>query len=393
MNDAANLLIPDRGTSAAERGTSTAPHRQTTEGPGPIGNVELTVGHREVTVGEPISLSIEPLPFLASATFSALSTQWNIPGAVVKRYVHTLEIGKVIRLTDQDRRYSSITFYWIDGGDGRKVTAECVVQSRFKQTNVTVVFSWIFDVKAPTLLYLKDPRPPAQRGHTRIGRSRGKPALEFTAPDVEMRRGRVVQRGPGTRWDWSILVPQNHDGEVKDLQTLYGTRQFTRYLGPDNDKTTTATFRVKKNDVVPPLVEMPGADPPRGYLVLDALPGDEPRYGPEYPRPVKTGSPDGDIGAGPDSPDNTLGNPESQARFFVHERFKYFLMFKSNKTGSIWVTVGMAQWYWKGNVVSDRRTWRLKEAKGGVLKQGLATAELPVYEDHAAYLDYVDDLP
>src|SRR5437016_5833015 len=116
MNDDARLLVPDRGTSAAERGTSTTPHRLRTEGPASIGNVELTLGHREVTVGEPISLSIEPLPILASTTFSALSTQWNIPGTVVKLYVHTLEIGNVVPLTDQDRREASITFYWIDGG-------------------------------------------------------------------------------------------------------------------------------------------------------------------------------------------------------------------------------------------------------------------------------------
>lgn len=392
MSDGEQSPGLDRGTSVRDRGTTTSPHRQSSAGPRSIATSEYIVAHREVAVGELIALSVTPLPdILASITGSVLSTEWNVPGQAVKGYQQTLEIGRVFPLTAKDLRSSTLSFYWIDGGDGRKVTAECVFKTLLG-VNATVVCVWIFDVKAPKLRYLKDRRPIERRGRTRIGQNRGALALEFTAGiDHQrqrlIRRRSVVARQSGTQWEWSIAAPKNHGGEVKDIQTLYGTRRLTRYVDRTSDNTEISTFRVKRSGVLLPLVSIPGAGPHEGYLVHDGVPEGEPRYGSEYPRRVLAGSEDGDMGSGADSPDSVF-DPKVTARLFVHEVFQYFIMFRSNKPGSIWVTIGMAKWYWKGEVISNRKSYRLVGQEGGVISQGVATAELPVYEGHSAFLDW-----
>jgi hypothetical protein len=355
---------------------------------------QIPIAKPNVVVGEPITLDLTGRLFLGrilmllSGSFLK-SVTWQIPGKVVKAYSQGHSKTRVVPLSQTDRSAPKIIFYWVDPGGPRKVQAKCVVFSPLHKADITFTFSATFVVQAPKLAYLRDPRRRADRGKTRIGSNRaaakGLKLLEFTGR-IRKRAQTGIRRLSGTEWDWKVTIPPGHDGKIKDLQTIYGIREQT--VRPAVDA---APIRSVWKIPGKPLVSIPGHGPAEGYRVVDSNPIEdpgEPRYSGEFPIDLKGGTSTKEI-TGQDSPDEAL-NSDLGVRYFVHETFKYFVLFRPNTAGAIWVPVGKVEWFWRGEAVRDKGRWKLQAPAGGILSPGAATTQFPEYDDHTGKLTWVD---
>ena len=356
---------------------------------------EIPVARRNVVVGEPITLDLTGKLFLGriflllSGSFLK-SVTWHIPGKVVKSYASKHSTTRVVPLSQNDKSKPRISFYWVDSGGPRKVQANCVVFSPAHKADITFTLFATFNVQAPKLNHLREYRKAQDRGKTRIGSNRagvaGQRFLEFTGK-IRKRAKTGVRRHSGIEWDWKVTLPPGHDGKIKDLQTIYGIRELTVRLAGDTTKTVRSVWKVKDK----PLISIPEHGPPQGYSVVDSTPIEdpgEPRYSSEFPIDVKGGESTREI-TGHDSPDQLL-NPDLGVRHFVHETFKYYVLFRPNREGAIWVPVGRAEWFWRGEAVREKNTWQLRGAAGGILSPGAPTTEFPQYDDHAGKLEWVE---
>lgn len=347
-----------------------------------------------VVVGQRITLDITNILGAAAvgalaATCTLKSVHWDIPGTVVKSYLSAFTETAPVRLTDADKGQPRIQFYWADGTDGRTVAADCVFRPALLNTDIHVTLYAVFDVKAPTLVYLGDSRHKSKHGQTRIGRSRGKEALEFTG---EIVHGFI--RDDGVVWDFAVRIPAGFDGYIKDLQTVYGITESTESVGGGR-KLRRRLYKLPGRN----LLRIPGPGPEEGCLVVDDYPGahpDEPsptysigvfnmgrtRTMPMFPAAVKGGETfrAKDIF---DAPDQAL--EESWVHLTIHDAFKYFIMYKPKVPGvltAIWVPVAKIEWFWKGEAVKTNGKWRLVEKAGGVTAKGAPTPEFPTYQDY-----------
>jgi hypothetical protein len=77
---------------------------------------------QSVMVGEQINLSVTAAPNLQS-------THWSVPGRVFHDYIVAADFSSatVEPVTNEHLNANSIEFYWIDGGDSRKVSAGIVL--------------------------------------------------------------------------------------------------------------------------------------------------------------------------------------------------------------------------------------------------------------------------
>jgi hypothetical protein len=111
-------------------------------------NNDITGTTHDVIVGQKISLSVEVLPAGTSTT----NNQWTIPEKKIANYV--------VNYDDADRDHStatvtplsnptstSVTFYWVDGGDGRQVKFSFKVLGKSFNAKAT------FNVKRPTVTF------------------------------------------------------------------------------------------------------------------------------------------------------------------------------------------------------------------------------------------------
>jgi hypothetical protein len=106
----------------------------------------------------------------------------------------------------------------------------------------------------------------------------------------------------------------------------------------------------------------------------------EPRYGSEFPKRLTPGELHSELFAGHDGPDQAFDYFVT-AELFIHERFKYFVMFRSIKPDSIWVPLQKVEWWWRARIRSNRVEPRLVEAASGI-GRGSRTTELPVWDGH-----------
>jgi hypothetical protein len=85
------------------------------------GAVDITNQTLATIVGRNISLTAEIDP----PVYAPSAYQWTIPQKRIKDYQPTLASAAVTNLQGADLNQSSISYYWVDGGDGRNV--ECGV--------------------------------------------------------------------------------------------------------------------------------------------------------------------------------------------------------------------------------------------------------------------------
>ncbi len=312
--------------------------------------VEITGGSAEVTVGQKIKLGIK-----FNVGWGALqSVEWTIPGTYVKDYDGDGQLkAKKTDLPAADLKKPTIEFYWVDGADGRSVKANCEFRASSGKTTKKEVTA-TFDVKAPTMdkfaaatdqVRLR-PAPPAAT--QRI--SFGDPAIAH-----------------GIRWDWKITVPGTHDGYVKDVQTIK----------IDNVAVTTAGVKMVR--------AVPGTTKasPDYHLDTDnpySLPGDYPPC-PGFPHKIAKGGSFADT-----STIDTPSNPVAGYKHLKIDRdFRYYIMYRPDTPGAIWVPVAKAEWNCHGEADLDPKTgkWALKGTSGGITSAGAATTEFPEFTSNS----------
>jgi hypothetical protein len=101
---------------------------------------KVTGQSQDVVVGQQINLSVQILPSGTSTT----KTQWTIPGTTVGGYTIAAQSASATVSPMPDLTATSITYYWVDGGDGRQVTFSFKVGRKSFSATTT------FNVKRPT---------------------------------------------------------------------------------------------------------------------------------------------------------------------------------------------------------------------------------------------------
>ena len=377
---------PDTPAAAISRGALTAFGAKVSRTP--TGVLVVSLGRSEVLVGERIALST--LPLLVGLVTGSLvrSVRWTVPGTAVKNWEATMSPierahGTVTPLTSPDMSKRDIAFYWVDGGEGRQVSAECVVYSAALLKSFPLVIQWTFDVRRPWAKLCRS-ADPTLRGKSRIGNSRAttrkQEFLEYTGAPRLSRPTRIgsVPRLAGIAWDWEVRMPRTKaGGNIKDFQTLWGYVTMTEPKVGGGARRW--VWRRRGKD----LRSRPGFDPPKGSLVADVVPQpDEPRYGPEFPWPLTPGATESGGAAGADAPDRLLSPRWSSLS--VNYLFEYWLLFKPRTPDAIWVPLVKAQWRWKATAIRVKGRWRVIDGGSGAVSPcGSTTVDFPVFEGWA----------
>lgn len=302
--------------------------------------IEITGQSGDVPVGEKIKLGIK-----YTVDWGVLkSIQWTVPGKIVKDYQDDISKAVLTDFPPADLTKLTLEFYWVDGGDGRTVEADCVFTSAGKDNNKKITAT--FNVKAPTL--------------DKMDFKVGTIALQPTAAAPT----RVKFSGPGIKWDWKVTVPAVCDGFLKDIQTIQTITKLTLTAG------TKQVYAVPGTKVPPADVQLDTANP---YTQSDIFPIN-------FPVKVAKGASYSDKDTG-DSPATPLsGNKYT----FTHDHFKYYILYKpdtSTRPGTpsaIWVPVAVASWFWKEETTLAGGTWTLTKDNSPD-GSGAATTEFPIY--------------
>ena len=309
---------------------------------------------KEVSVGEPVVVDVKDIPSVSDV----VKVRWSIPGCVVKDYVGTRKQTTRTKLEASDLEERRITFFWVDAGKLRSVKASITRKTGSSETTSDVV-AQVFDVVAPTL------------DHFRA--TTGTPAIEKSGTLRAVRFG-GIKRNHGVHWDWQVTLHRRHAGSIKDLQTIQEDRQ--RFGKKDGKAVTFARRNPKKRDVHEQLDQsLWDAGQEAAYSTKDHYP----------PIDVPT-----HVGAGKtfrdkhtwDSPHTSMEPTDD--RLTVMDRFKYYILFKPDKAGSIWIPVARAEWFWKATAVRGSTDWKLTDQGGKVTKKGAVTSEFPSYESNVS---------
>lgn len=94
---------------------------------------------RNAIVGQQLNLTGE----VRSGSGAITNQQWSIPGNRIANYIANEINGAVTPLTNLNT--ASISYYWVDGGDGRQVTYTATVRGKPYTGRAT------FNVKRPTV--------------------------------------------------------------------------------------------------------------------------------------------------------------------------------------------------------------------------------------------------
>lgn len=266
--------------------------------------IEITGQKGTVSVGEFIFVEVK----YTEGHGICKSVEWTIPGKIVKGYTASFASGKVTEVPKADRKTSffhHISFYWVDGGDGRVVEAKCVFTSAGKDTNKTI--SATFDVKRPKM-------------------------KSFTSKtgSVKIESGKLGFFGPGINWTAKVKPNGAAPGKIAFIQRINPHRVWT----PGKKWTSSGKF------------------------VLDGAAGKTEIFYAQKTVPL-SGS-DATLESN-DSPTNPLSAFPNALKNTGEDKFELYLMYKSNKSSSIWVPLGLLRWDWKGEArrASTSDSWSI----------------------------------
>lgn len=297
------------------------------------------------TVGERIALTVRT----RTPGCSISNVKWDISGAIVKNYIDGATSAVVTNIADADRKSITITFYWVDGADGRTAKVDCVCTNcggaKTKSASVT------FDVKAPTLAHLKATT-------STVG-------FDNLAAPSYVQFGLPASGTSGIKWDWKVTVPATVDGWLKDVQVINTTTKQTA-----SGKKQVWTIAGKK---VPPGVEQ--LDTTNPY----SMPGDF-HATKGFPQKVAKGADYIDDYTS-DSPRSPLSGTTAAS---VSDGFSYYVMYKPDLPRSIWVPVGVAGWYWRFSALLGSSGWTLSGASNAINPTGAATTSFPTYSSNVS---------
>ena len=224
-----------------------------------------------------------------------------------------------------------------------------------------------FDVKGPTLDHFL-----ATTDRPRIVRERRLWGI---------RLGKL-RGAPGIDWDWQVTMPAKHDGWIKDLQTTKVRREKIQLMRKGGRATRKMTWKHPKKERHEQLDQ---AFSDKGTEATYSASGYYPPI--EFPakvEAVKTFRNDATF----DSPTTLLQPLDISAT--VHDSFKYFVLYKPDKKGAIWVPVAKAEWFWKAKASKRGSRWRLTHKDAGVSAKGAPTFEFPIYESNVNENQWVE---
>jgi hypothetical protein len=207
----------------------------------------------------------------------------------------------------------------------------------------------------------------------RFSAKAGSPAIEKSGTLRAVRFGKI-EGTHGVHWDWQVTLHKRHSGSIKDLQTVQENRQ--RAAKKDGKPVTFARRNPKKKDLHEQLDQSLWD---AGAEVAYSTKGHYPPI--ELPTQVAAGKTFRDKHSW-DSPHTSMEPTDEQLT--VMDQFKYYILFKPDVAGSIWVPVAKAEWFWKAKAVKGSRDWKLTEQGGKVTKKGAVTTEFPSYESNVS---------
>ena len=157
------------------------------------GQVITDTTHDEI-VGKHINLSAEVPPGLIC------TYQWVIPGRIIKNYAADNASASVIEVPASDLQQQNVSFYWVDGGDGREVKCTVTIGEHQCIGKATI------DVKRPT-----DVTMTAATGDVDVIGGGG--------------MGTLTYHGPGMSFAGACTIPQGFAGTLKWIQIVDGSRR------------------------------------------------------------------------------------------------------------------------------------------------------------------------
>jgi hypothetical protein len=178
-----------------------------------LSSTKITDTTTNVIVGQQISLSAAVNP-----PISISQPQWTIPGTRIGNYVVTFTNpssptnATVTSLTSNDLSQSSITFYWVDGGDNREVKYSFTSGGKAYSGKAT------FNVKRPTAQVTA-----GTNASTTIDSATGQLELHLGVPPPS-------SSPPGIAFSRSLTVPMGFSGDAQWVQVFSrfnGTALFT----------------------------------------------------------------------------------------------------------------------------------------------------------------------
>ena len=128
--------------------------------------VDITNTSHDEVVGRKINLSVEVFP----EDLNVKNIHWTIPGVRVKNYTYTNLKSTLTKLAPRDLRNSSISYYWVSGGNGQKV--ECTVDINGR----TYKGEAKFNIKRPTAIMA------SMTGKVSINKIKGILLLSYETP-------------------------------------------------------------------------------------------------------------------------------------------------------------------------------------------------------------------
>ena len=263
--------------------------------------------------------------------------EWEIPGTskvnYVADYTNDNSTAAVTEVSAADKQKREIKFYWVDGGDGRVVKANCDYLNGTVHTSKTLTIT--YNVKAPTCDFT------ATVGTVAIGNP------GFPGAGNELHFGTSAH--PGIKWTGKATTPAVGAGAIKDLQLIIMDRRYTTDPGNVRRKATSnGNWELDVSNPYSSSVTI--AASATGTLTSDDSPGD--------------------------------GLAASRKAVAANDQFRVWILYRPDQPHAIWVPLSVLEWHWKGKATKDASgTWSLVagSAEGVATSPGVATTEFPVY--------------
>ena len=225
--------------------------------------------------------------------------EWTIPGNRVKSYTANSTSATVTNLSADDLQQSTVSFYWVDGGDGRTVTYTVTVNGQQYSASTT------FNVKRPTSTLTATTNNSA--GAIAVDNAPGFTAIHFGVPSAN-------GGTPGIAFSKTCSEPSGFTG---------GSCCWMQVVG-------TTDRRKQKNDL--------SCYQRSGSNVCD------------------TNCPYSGSATTEDTPLSQVDDQLLAAS--VDETYSMYLMYRP-VGGGIWVPLRKVSWYWNAHAERDGDEWSL----------------------------------
>jgi len=290
------------------------------------GSTNVTDTTQNVIVGQQINLSIH----VDGTTITPDHIQWSVPGNRIANYAASATSGTVTRLLNLQT--SSLTFYWVDGGEARQVQMSCRIAGAQFDKIAT------FNVKRPTAQIMTTTGTPDVFTPSHGG-LQGLLSLAYGEPSPGT---------PGIKFTKSVSFPQGFSGDIEWLQVV--------------DQTTRT--RTTNADVV---------EQRQGSGLLDIF------Y--FYPS---------DTNGTQDSPGVSLTT--AYKAISVNDNFIMYLMFVPTGTSGtpIYVPLRQVTWSWSGSAfrVGSSNNWVRNAVSNTANPQDADVTDCPQWSANLSSIDY-----